>query len=331
MANLAGSIDMVFKNVDDDTYSIYDWKRTKEIKKYGFGKKGKYSMHNYHDCNFTHYSLQLNIYKYILEKYYGIKIRDMFLICMHPTYVTYQKYQTLDLQEEVTIIMSARENFQLKEPEVEANEVEENEVEENEWKQTKVEANGKLEQTKVEANESGSTKKNFLNKMMSLSATRDTVRAKINASVGDDAMTANIEKSIYKYTTSHAKDMKIPLLWSNVNLRRIYTRKSRSVLFNVLKSKVLSKIKKSKPKTPLSRPVTTFVRTSTSPFSNASNRGKIMTMLVDKEDEDEYESPLACPDCGSKNTRAYTMYQCRSGGRGQQHLFLGVWLVDRTT
>lgn len=127
MANLAGSIDMVFKNVDDDTYSIYDWKRTKEIKKYGFGKKGKYPMHNYHDCNFTHYSLQLNIYKYILEKYYDIKIRDMFLICMHPTYVTYQKYQTLDLQEEVTIIMSARENFQLKDQEVEENEVEENE------------------------------------------------------------------------------------------------------------------------------------------------------------------------------------------------------------
>ena len=107
--------------------------------------------------------------------------------------------------------------------------------------------------------------------MMSLSATRDTVR-KI-ASVGDDAMTANIEKSIYKYTTSHAKDMKI-LLWSNVNLRRIYTRKSRSVLFNIAEIKSLSKIKKSKPKTPLSRPVTTFVRTSTSPFSNASNRGK---------------------------------------------------------
>lgn len=107
-ANLAGSIDMVFKNMDDDTYSIYDWKRTKEIKKYGFGKKGKYPMHNYHDCNFTHYSLQLNIYKYILEKYYGIKIRDMFLVCMHPSYVAYQKHQTLDLQEEVRIIMESR-------------------------------------------------------------------------------------------------------------------------------------------------------------------------------------------------------------------------------
>lgn len=108
-ANLAGSIDMVFKNIEDDTYSIYDWKRTKEIKKDGFaGKTGKYPMHNYQDCNFTHYSLQLNIYKYILEKYYGLKIRDMFLICMHPNYITYEKHQTLDLQEEVSVILDNR-------------------------------------------------------------------------------------------------------------------------------------------------------------------------------------------------------------------------------
>ena len=30
---LSGSIDIVFRNLDDGTYSIYDWKRSKEIKK----------------------------------------------------------------------------------------------------------------------------------------------------------------------------------------------------------------------------------------------------------------------------------------------------------
>lgn len=104
--NIAGSIDMVFKNVGEDTYSIYDWKRTKEIKKYSFDRKhGKYPMHNYQDCNFVHYSLQLNIYKYMLETRYGIPIKDMYLVCMHPDYATHLKYKVIDLQDEVHSIM----------------------------------------------------------------------------------------------------------------------------------------------------------------------------------------------------------------------------------
>jgi hypothetical protein len=35
------------------------------------------------DCNYTHYSLQLNMYRIILERKYGFKIRDMYLIFMH--------------------------------------------------------------------------------------------------------------------------------------------------------------------------------------------------------------------------------------------------------
>jgi ATP-dependent exoDNAse (exonuclease V) beta subunit len=107
---IAGSIDMVFKNTEDGTYSIYDWKRTKEIKmRNPYGGRGEGILHEFHDCNYVHYSLQLNIYKRILETKYGKTIRDMYLICMHPDYPkTYMKYEVMDMQSYVDLLFENR-------------------------------------------------------------------------------------------------------------------------------------------------------------------------------------------------------------------------------
>lgn len=108
---IAGSIDMVFENLDDGTLSIYDWKRSKEIKTNNpFGGKGFDHMAKHPDCNFVHYSLQLNIYKHILETKYGKVIRDLFLVVMHPDSgsPSYQKFECLGLQPEVQHIFRDR-------------------------------------------------------------------------------------------------------------------------------------------------------------------------------------------------------------------------------
>ena len=39
--------------------------------------------------NFSHYSLQLNTYKYIIENSYKKKVSNMYLVCMHPNYDNY--------------------------------------------------------------------------------------------------------------------------------------------------------------------------------------------------------------------------------------------------
>lgn len=106
--DLAGSIDMVFRNIDDGTYSIYDWKRTKEIKFSNKFSKGVGIMKQYDDCNYMHYSLQLNIYKYILETKYDMKIRDMFLVCIHHDYDKYKKIEVADLTDVVNTIFAFR-------------------------------------------------------------------------------------------------------------------------------------------------------------------------------------------------------------------------------
>ena len=82
---LAGSIDMIFEN-EDGTLQIYDWKRSKEISK--TNSWNKYAITEcidyLPDCNYWHYCLQLNIYKYILEKKYNKKVTDLYLVCLHP-------------------------------------------------------------------------------------------------------------------------------------------------------------------------------------------------------------------------------------------------------
>jgi len=109
---LSGSIDMVYENPEDDTLSIYDWKRAKEIAKTsGFNKYATTECINYlPDTNFWHYSLQLNTYKAILEAKYGKKIRDLYLVRLHPnnTKKTFDLIKCADLSEEIRELFEYR-------------------------------------------------------------------------------------------------------------------------------------------------------------------------------------------------------------------------------
>lgn len=110
---LAGSIDMVFKNTDG-TYSIYDWKRSKGIAMTsGFNVFANTKCINHlPDTNYWHYSLQLNTYKFLLEKNYGITVKDLYLICLHPDNKNgnYQKIKAADLESEVNDLLGFRLN-----------------------------------------------------------------------------------------------------------------------------------------------------------------------------------------------------------------------------
>lgn len=107
---ITGSIDAVFENTDG-TLSIYDWKRSKGIKMYGYGNKHlKHPFTHLHDCNFYHYSLQLNLYRKILETYYGKTIKDMFLAVFHPDNYDckYIKIKVSRMEKEIESLFSYR-------------------------------------------------------------------------------------------------------------------------------------------------------------------------------------------------------------------------------
>ena len=103
---IAGSMDMVFKN-SDGTFAIYDWKRSKAIK-IKDSKKGNFPLEHVSDCNFMHYSLQLNIYKTLLERNYDMKIDECWLVCLHPEKKQFERIKVVDMSEEVNQLFEER-------------------------------------------------------------------------------------------------------------------------------------------------------------------------------------------------------------------------------
>ena len=60
------------------------------------------------DCNYWHYTLQLNLYRWLLEKHYGIVVSEMALVIMHPNNNNYRRYKLNRLEEEIEGVIEAR-------------------------------------------------------------------------------------------------------------------------------------------------------------------------------------------------------------------------------
>ena len=107
-SKIAGTIDMCYRN-SDGSLEIYDWKRCKSIVKEN--KYKKYAkvdfLKNFDDTNYNHYSLQLNMYKYILETKYKYKVNNLFIVCFHPNNknCNYLLYQVPDMRNEIKKII----------------------------------------------------------------------------------------------------------------------------------------------------------------------------------------------------------------------------------
>lgn len=104
---LAGSIDMVYKK-RDGTLAIYDWKRAKEMKIENSYQTGLPPIDNLPDTNYWHYSLQLNIYRRILEELYGAVVSELALVVLHPNNSTYQVFMLNRMDDEVTAMFEVR-------------------------------------------------------------------------------------------------------------------------------------------------------------------------------------------------------------------------------
>ena len=107
---ISGSIDMTYQvSADDpDTLMIYDWKRTAALKDSNHFQCGKAPLDHLPDAKFWHYSLQLNIYRYILETFYGKKIEGMVLVAMHPERACFEHRVVPRLQHEIEALMEHR-------------------------------------------------------------------------------------------------------------------------------------------------------------------------------------------------------------------------------
>jgi hypothetical protein len=105
---LAGSIDMIFYRKSDDSYVIYDWKRSKEIKKENSFGTGFGPVAHLPDANYWHYTLQLNVYRWFLETFYGLRISDMYIVIFHPDNTNYKRFKLNRLDDEVNDMVACR-------------------------------------------------------------------------------------------------------------------------------------------------------------------------------------------------------------------------------
>jgi ATP-dependent exoDNAse (exonuclease V) beta subunit len=105
---LTGSIDGVFRRKSDGKFLIYDWKRCKDIKSDNPFGTGLPPVDHLPDTNYWHYTLQLNVYKWILETYYNLEVADLFLVILHPENKSYKRMRLNILADEVSQMIDAR-------------------------------------------------------------------------------------------------------------------------------------------------------------------------------------------------------------------------------
>jgi hypothetical protein len=93
---IAGMLDVLFYNVKWGVFQIYDWKTNK---KFSTEEKERHLLNELYmieDCDFEIYSLQLSLYKYIIEKITGIKLGKSYIVWFSHNNPTYKIIEAKD-------------------------------------------------------------------------------------------------------------------------------------------------------------------------------------------------------------------------------------------
>ena len=101
---IAGTIDCVLL-LEDGEFVLIDWKTNATIRGAGEVYRNNDELRNLPDHSFSHYTLQLSIYAYLLESEYGLKCRRLKLVHLldgkHNIYdITYCKDIVLEMLRE---------------------------------------------------------------------------------------------------------------------------------------------------------------------------------------------------------------------------------------
>jgi len=81
MKVLCGMVDQIFWNVKYQCLQIWDWKTNTLLKMYNeYGNKMKHCLKDLDVCEFNTYSLQLNVYKKIIERNTNLRFGDCYLV-----------------------------------------------------------------------------------------------------------------------------------------------------------------------------------------------------------------------------------------------------------
>lgn len=105
---IAGMVDCLFYNKKSEMLEIWDYKTNKEIKtKNDYGEKFKKPISHLDVCEINTYSLQLSLYKHIIEKNTNLKIGNCYLLWINEKNTTYKVYQCKDMLSEIKLMVES--------------------------------------------------------------------------------------------------------------------------------------------------------------------------------------------------------------------------------
>lgn len=105
---ICGMVDKLFWNIKAQEIQIWDYKTSKKIDTHSaFKNKMRNGLEHLDDCEFNTYSLQLAIYKKIIETECQIKLGNSYICWVNQENDNYKVIKTADMKEEVNLIWDA--------------------------------------------------------------------------------------------------------------------------------------------------------------------------------------------------------------------------------
>ena len=102
---LCGMIDKLFWNIKAQELQIWDYKTSKKIEtSSAFKNKMQKGLKHLDDCEYNTYSLQLGIYKKIIETECQIKLGNSYICWLNAENDNYKVIKTADMEQEVDLI-----------------------------------------------------------------------------------------------------------------------------------------------------------------------------------------------------------------------------------
>ena len=118
--DIASAVDHLFYNKLTGGLVLVDYKTNSTLKGYNdseynrrYTKKMKVPLHKIDDDALHHYYIQLSIYKFLIEKYTGLKVEEMFIVYMSENIDNYEIILIPYLKKEVEEILENRRKLNM--------------------------------------------------------------------------------------------------------------------------------------------------------------------------------------------------------------------------
>jgi hypothetical protein len=102
---ICGMVDQLYWNNKSNELQIWDWKTNKEIKRNNRWQKFKAPISHLDVCEFNTYSLQLSLYRFIIEKNTELKLGDSYIVWFNEKNEDYEPIKCRDYREEIELMI----------------------------------------------------------------------------------------------------------------------------------------------------------------------------------------------------------------------------------